>query len=154
MQTVYFWVLFFTVSFETLIFLHQLMEHYSVEQRVVIVLVKNTFFSIFCQKSWNFWIFLIQIRRSPLRTAFLNFDAFSANALGGSICLLFSCIDNVVFDRGWTFRQPKICRQQVFGKNIWKPRFFRGQVLLFHNSLPYYAIYRIPILVRRQTMTH
>ena len=81
------------------------------------------------EKSWNFDF----CEHVTLATAFLNIHAFFTNAIGQSICLFFSCIGNVVIDRGWSFRQPKNSRRRVFGENNWKPRFFPRAIVTSLN---------------------
>ena len=66
----------FTMSFETLKFLHYSIERHSVERRVVIVFARERFPARFYQKQiWKFRIFSKQMWRFPLPTGFRSFYA-------------------------------------------------------------------------------
>ena len=104
------------------------MERISVERRGVLVFQK--FRPVFVLKRAEIFEFFEHV---TLATAFLNIHAFFTNAIGQSISLFFSCIGNVVIDRGWSFRQPKNSRRRVFGENNWKPRFFPRAIVTSLN---------------------
>ena len=81
------------------------------------------------KRSWNFWIF----RTCDIGHCLSQHSRFFTNAIGQSICLFFSCIGNVVIDRGWSFRQPKNSRRRVFGESNWNPRFFPRAIVTSLN---------------------
>ena len=124
------------------------MEHLSVDGSAGIFFHQN--FQVFVKKSWNFWSFWnrFDIYHWPLH--FLTLMLFLNKHICRIICWLLSDIGIVVIDWSWIFWQPKIFPRRFSGEHLdnWTPRFFRVHLLCFHNSLPQYPVYDIPLLVR------
>ena len=109
----------------------------------------NFFRSVFAKKSWKFWVFRTDSTIPFAHCVSPLWRFFSRNSCVGSVCLLLSCNDKVVFDRGWKLGLTKLLRRRVFGENIWKPRFLqRAQLLFCRTLLAQKPMYGIPMIVR------
>ena len=126
------------------------MEHHSVERSAVIVFAKNIFPAGFRQKMWNFGNFPKPIRHSALPYAFLNFNAlFVQKWLEDPLAYCLAALETFQLTGAEFFGSRNFSTGEFLAKIFENPDFFRGQVLLFLNSLPWYPMYGILILVRR-----
>ena len=90
----------------------------------------------------------------PLPTAFLNFDDhFLQTYLQDPFAYWLTAIAASYVTGAEVSGSQKNFAGEFLAKTIENPDFFREQVLLFHNFLPYCPMYSIPILVRRWNMT-
>ena len=109
----------------------------------------NFFRSVFAKKSWKFWVFLEQIRQSPLPTAFLHFDAFFPETHVSdpfAYCLAVMTRSYLIGAENLGWRN--FFAGEFLAKTYEKPGFFRGQLLFCRTFLAQKPMYGIPMIVR------